>query len=132
VLADETRADGAPVSEHEHWQLDGSAPELYERHLVPAITSIWASDLIDRVEPKAGQSVLDIACGTGVVARSAAERMATGRVVGLDLNRGMLAVAMNGAKAAPLAFPLMITHLILCFASWGFSFFPTGYSPSAK
>ena len=26
------------MSEHEHWQLDGSAPELYERYLVPAIT----------------------------------------------------------------------------------------------
>jgi ubiquinone/menaquinone biosynthesis C-methylase UbiE len=87
------------VSDHEHWQLDGSAPELYERYLVPAITSIWATDLIDRVGPKPGDSVLDIACGTGVVARLAAKRMATGRVVGLDLNDGMLAVA----RSAPIA-----------------------------
>ena len=83
------------MPEHEHGQLDGSAPELYERYLVPAIISIWASDLIDRVEPKAGQSVLDIAFGTGVVARLAAKRMATGAVVGLDLNREMLAVARS-------------------------------------
>jgi len=35
------------MSEHQHWQLDSSAPELYERFLVPAITSVWAADLID-------------------------------------------------------------------------------------
>jgi ubiquinone/menaquinone biosynthesis C-methylase UbiE len=38
--------------------------------------------------------VLDVACGTGVVARTAADRMGgQGRVVGLDLNQGMLTVA---------------------------------------
>jgi ubiquinone/menaquinone biosynthesis C-methylase UbiE len=121
------------VSEHEHWQLDGSAPELYERYLVPAITSIWASDLIDRIEPKAGQSVLDIACGTGVVARLAAERMATGRVIGLDLNRGMLAVARfvpaTGApiewcegSALSLPFDKNAFDLVLC--QLGLQFFP--------
>jgi hypothetical protein len=36
---------------HEHWQLDASTPELYERYLVPAITSIWAVDLLDRYTP---------------------------------------------------------------------------------
>ena len=41
-----------------------------------------------------GQAVLDVACGTGVVARTAADRMGgQGQVVGLDLNEGMLTVA---------------------------------------
>jgi ubiquinone/menaquinone biosynthesis C-methylase UbiE len=57
------------MSVHEHWQMDASAPELYERYLVPAITSIWAHDLLDRVGPTGDENVLDIACGTGVVAR---------------------------------------------------------------
>lgn len=33
------------------WQLDASAPELYERYLVPAITAKWAADLVARVAP---------------------------------------------------------------------------------
>ena len=42
------------VDQH-HWQLDGSAPELYEQYLVPAITQKWADDLVgrpDRVQEK--------------------------------------------------------------------------------
>jgi NAD(P)-dependent dehydrogenase (short-subunit alcohol dehydrogenase family) len=46
------------MSDHEHWQLDGSAPELYQRHLVPAITSI-AADLIDRAIPKPREAALE-------------------------------------------------------------------------
>lgn len=43
------------MSAHEHWQMDASAPELYERYLVPAITAAWANDLLDRVELKHGE-----------------------------------------------------------------------------
>jgi ubiquinone/menaquinone biosynthesis C-methylase UbiE len=76
-----------------HWQLEGSAAELYQRYLVPAITTKWARDLVDRARPRAGEEVLDVACGTGVVARLAAKSVGHGRVTGLDLNAGMLAVA---------------------------------------
>jgi ubiquinone/menaquinone biosynthesis C-methylase UbiE len=86
---------------HEHWQMAGSAPELYERYLVPAITSKWAADLIERARPMAGEAVLDVACGTGIVARLAAERMTRGRIVGLDLNSGMLAVARSTPRVGP-------------------------------
>jgi ubiquinone/menaquinone biosynthesis C-methylase UbiE len=75
------------MADHEHWQLDGSAPELYQKYLVPAITAKWAEDIIDRARPFAGEVVLDIACGTGVVARLAAKGTAQGRVTGLDLNK---------------------------------------------
>jgi hypothetical protein len=30
----------------EPWQLRGSAPELFERYLVPAVTAPWAADLV--------------------------------------------------------------------------------------
>jgi SAM-dependent methyltransferase len=78
-----------------YWQLDGSSPELYQRYLVPAITIKWAEDLVDRVQPQGGEEVLDIACGTGVVARLAAKRVRQGQVTGLDLNAAMLAVARS-------------------------------------
>lgn len=83
------------MSEHEHWQLDGSAPQLCQRYLVPAITSHWAEDLVARSLPSSGETVLDLACGTGAVARAAADRMSYGRVVGLNLNAGMLEVARS-------------------------------------
>ncbi len=119
--------------DHHHWQLDGSAPELYQRYLVPAITTKWAEDLVDRALPRAGEAVLDIACGTGVVARLAARRMAEGLVAGLDLNRGMLAVARTlpseGAQidwiegsALDLPFPEGKFDLVLC--QLGLQFFP--------
>ena len=79
--------------DHHHWQLDGNAPELYEKYLVPAITEKWADDLVGRAQPCAGEEVLDVACGTGVVARLASKCMFRGHVTGLDLNKGMLAVA---------------------------------------
>src|SRR5262249_57657774 len=74
-----------------HWQLEGSAAELYQRYLVTAITTKWAEDLVDRARPRSEEAVLDVACGTGVVARVAAKTHA--KVTGLDLNAGMLAVA---------------------------------------
>jgi hypothetical protein len=60
------------------WQLTGTAAELFERYLVPAITAKWAEDLLDRAQPRGGEAILDIACGTGIVARLAAKRMGRG------------------------------------------------------
>lgn len=81
-------------SDQETWQLEGSAPELYERYLVPAVTLPWAEDLVDRIGVARGDRVLDVACGTGVVARVAVAHVGShGRVVGLDVNSGMLEVA---------------------------------------
>jgi ubiquinone/menaquinone biosynthesis C-methylase UbiE len=78
------------------WQVAGSAPETYERELVPAIFGPWAPIIIDLARPGQGDRVLDVACGTGIVARSAAECVGnTGLVVGVDLNLGMLKVAQT-------------------------------------
>jgi ubiquinone/menaquinone biosynthesis C-methylase UbiE len=72
----------------------GNAPENYERYFVPAIGAPLANDLVEVADLRPGERVLDVACGTGIVARLAAQRVGTnGTVVGLDLNPGMLAVA---------------------------------------
>jgi ubiquinone/menaquinone biosynthesis C-methylase UbiE len=116
-----------------HWQLEGTAAELYQRYLVPAITTKWAEDLLDRARPRAREAVLDVACGTGVVARLAARRVAPAQVTGLDLNPGMLAVARGvpneGAQiswiegsALDLPFPPASFDVVLC--QLGLQFFP--------
>jgi ubiquinone/menaquinone biosynthesis C-methylase UbiE len=74
----------------------GNAPENYERYFVPAIGAPLAQDLIDAASLRPGEAVLDVACGTGIIARIAAERVGpTGIVAGLDLNAGMLEVARS-------------------------------------
>jgi ubiquinone/menaquinone biosynthesis C-methylase UbiE len=116
-----------------HWQLDGDAPELYQRYLVPAITSKWAADLIGRAKPVAGEKVLDVACGTGVVARLAARMMGRGHVIGLDLNVGMLAVAQTqSSEGAPIEWieggaldlPFASDNFDLVVCQLGLQFFP--------
>ncbi|MEX0732388.1 MAG: methyltransferase domain-containing protein [Aquisalimonadaceae bacterium] len=74
----------------------GSPAENYQRYFVPSIGAPVAEDLIDISGLQPGQRVLDVACGTGVVTRLAAERVgAAGAVAGLDVNPGMLAVARS-------------------------------------
>ena len=74
----------------------GSAPENYQRYFVPVIGRPFAEDLIADAGLQPGERVLDVACGTGVVARLAAERVgASGAVAGLDLNPAMLQIARS-------------------------------------
>jgi SAM-dependent methyltransferase len=88
--------DEAAGHADEQWQLDGDAAELYQRHLVPAVTAGWAADLVERAGLRRGERVLDVACGTGVAARAAAGRVGrAGHVAGVDINAGMLAVARS-------------------------------------
>jgi ubiquinone/menaquinone biosynthesis C-methylase UbiE len=79
----------------------GNAAENYERYFVPAIGAPLAGDLVDVASLRPGERVLDVACGTGVVTRLAADRVGQeGYVAGVDINAGMLAVARENAPAA--------------------------------
>jgi ubiquinone/menaquinone biosynthesis C-methylase UbiE len=84
------------MSRAEQWQIEGSAAELYERYAARHILRPWATGLVDAAAVRKGDRILDMACGTGVVARLAADRAGTtGRVTGLDLNAGMVATARS-------------------------------------
>jgi ubiquinone/menaquinone biosynthesis C-methylase UbiE len=75
-------------------QVAAAAAEVYEEFFVPALFGQWAEPMLDAAGVAAGDVVLDVACGTGVLARAAAGRVGPGgEVVGLDCNQGMLAVA---------------------------------------
>ena len=87
------------MAEPERWQVSTDAAEVYESCFVPAIFGAWAGPVADAAGIRAGDKVLDVGCGTGVLAREAHRRVGQeGQVVGLDLNQGMLAVA---ARAEP-------------------------------
>jgi ubiquinone/menaquinone biosynthesis C-methylase UbiE len=76
-----------------------AAAKAYEELYVPALFRQWAPRLCDAAAISRGDRVLDVACGTGVLAREAAGRVGDdGSVVGLDPGAGMLAVA---AELAP-------------------------------
>jgi SAM-dependent methyltransferase len=70
------------------------AARAYESLHVPALFREWAPRVLDAAEVEAGERVLDVACGTGVLAREALKRTAPGGfVAGVDPAPGMLAVA---------------------------------------
>ena len=126
---------GGGQGDLEQWQLRGSAAELYERYLVPAVTLQWAVDLVAEVDVRRGDRLLDVACGTGVVARAAAERVGIdGRVVGIDLNSEMLAVARSLPKVGAmqiewcegnaLALPFDAGEFGVVVCQFGLQFFP--------
>lgn len=97
----------------------------YDRYLSPIIFVPWAADLVARAAPQPDEHILDVACGTGVVAREVARVIgAEGHVTGLDLNAEMLTIARaydrEGAmqwhegSAQAMPFPDKVFTLVLC------------------
>lgn len=74
------------------------AANAYEALMVPALVGEWAPRVADATEIRLGQRVLDVACGTGVLARELLSRVGgAGTVAGLDPSPGMLEVARQRA-----------------------------------
>lgn len=86
----------------------GTAAELYESFFVPTIATPVAAELLRSARLQPGERVLDVACGTGVITRAAAEQVgSTGTVTGVDLSPDMIAVAKETpAAGAPIDWQL--------------------------
>ena len=110
-------------------------PQVYEQVLVPAVLRSLSERVLEIATPRAGERVLDLACGTGIVARSVAPIVGTeGTVVGVDVLPPMLAVARSlpppaGAAidwregdATALDLPDASFDLVIC--QQGLQFFP--------
>lgn len=113
---------------------DRAIAENYDHVLVPLMFDPWADLLLERTELRDDISVLDVACGSGIVTQKLAERTGAGaRIVAADISPAMLAVArtrVDGARkiefvaspAEPLAAPDAEFDLVIC--QQGFQFFP--------
>ena len=85
---------GTPSSDPERGQVNTTAAEIYEAFFVPALFGQFPESVLDHAEVTSGARVLDVGCGTGIVARAAHRRVgASGQVAVIDPNEGMLAVA---------------------------------------
>ena len=108
------------------WQLIDNGAQAYERYLVPAVMARFADDLVESVGP--GDRVLDVACGTGIVARCAAARGAD--ATGVDVNAQMLDVAraadpaVEWIEADATALPLADDAFDVVLCQQGLQFMP--------
>jgi SAM-dependent methyltransferase len=77
--------------------------EIYEQWFVPALFNPLATRVVDAIPARPGTRVLDVACGTGILARRLASAIGpTARITGLDLSPAMIAVARGAAERESL------------------------------
>lgn len=119
------------MTDTEAWQVSNEAAAVYERCFVPAIFGAWAPIVARTAGIGAGDHVLDVACGTGVLARHVAGLVGdAGSVTGLDINPGMLAIAGQAApqidwqQGDAVALPFSDGYFDKVVSQFGLMFFP--------
>lgn len=109
--------------------------ETYEQYFVPAMFLPWTGVLLRHAALRPGERVLDIACGTGIVARQAAPLLGKeGQIVAVDVNPAMLGVARSLAAPAgapiewregdAMALPVADAAFDVALCQHGLQFFP--------
>jgi ubiquinone/menaquinone biosynthesis C-methylase UbiE len=112
----------------------GSVPENYDRYMVPLIFEPYAADIAQRSAAFSPGALLEVAAGTGVVARALAPKLSrAASYVVTDLNQPMLdyaasrqapdtRIAWRQADAMALPFEDAAFDLVCC--QFGAMFFP--------
>ena len=119
----------------ETFQLADNAAEIYEEQKVPAVFRPLALATLEAVRINDDDKVLDVACGTGVVAREVAAQLGpSGSITGVDLNESMIQVARSITADVPANFQWVVADattlpfetgtfsLVIC--QQGIQFFP--------
>ena len=112
----------------------GSIPENYDRYLGPAMFDPYAVDLVARLDVPENATVLEIACGTGIVTRRLRDQLPPStRLIATDLNDAMMNYAgqkfrpeenveWKTADATELPFADVSFDAVVC--QFGLMFFP--------
>jgi ubiquinone/menaquinone biosynthesis C-methylase UbiE len=107
-----------------------TAAEVYDEFFVPALFQQWGDIVANEASIGPGQQVIDVACGTGVLACAAARRVGSrGAVVGLDPNQEMLAVArrknssIDWREGQAESLPFLDKSFDVVVSQFGFMFF---------
>ncbi len=120
----------AALQEQSSMSRDRSPAEVYDELFVPALFAQWSDIVAAEAGVGADHRVLDVACGTGVAAAAARQRVGDGgTVTGLDPNGDMLAVAerkhpdieWRTGRAESLPFPDAAFDVVI--SQFGFMFF---------
>jgi len=117
------------------FQLAGNAAAIYEEQKAPAVFRPLARETLNALSIENDAKVLDVACGTGIVGREIMKQLgAVGRVVGIDLNSGMIDVARQLISAEThkcewhvsdvTAMPFDDSVFTLAICQQGLQFFP--------
>ena len=112
---------------------DTTAAQAFETFMVPTIFGPWSRLVVDQIAPEPGESLLDVACGTGTAARYAAGLVAPGgSVAAIDIDPAMVAHGrtLQGAGAVDwrvgdaqsLPWGDATFDVVLCIQ--GYQFFP--------
>lgn len=120
---------------HETYQLTNQAAQIYESQKVPAMFRPLAESTVSLIQVDSTDDILDVACGTGILARVIGEKYPDiQRLVGSDLNQGMLDVARTLTATEPYksewyaadvgSLPFDNHSFTLCFCQQGLQFFP--------
>jgi ubiquinone/menaquinone biosynthesis C-methylase UbiE len=112
----------------------GDIPENYDRYLGSVLFDPYAEDLVSRLSVPERATVMELACGTGIVTRRLREKLGPhAKLVATDLNHAMLdyakrkfeesaAVEWKQADATDLQFPDQMFDAVVC--QFGVMFFP--------